>query len=101
MALFMVILGGLINTIEKHLPVFIVQTFRYGKFSYKQITKSVIKPIEVPKGWFKHFYIFASIVTTIALILITDLYVFNKPVPEWISNLLDVLVGKQRYSSGT
>ena len=48
MTLIIVILGGLINCAENHLPIFITQTFRLGKFAY-QGKPSQLKIIEVPK----------------------------------------------------
>lgn len=48
MTLFIVVIGGLINNFEKSLPIFISQTFRYGKFAYKG-KLSAIKVVEVPK----------------------------------------------------
>ena len=48
MTLFVVILGGLINIIENHLPVFLIQTFRHGKFAYRG-KPTQLKIIEVPK----------------------------------------------------
>lgn len=45
-----VIVGGLINNFEKHLPTFIVQAFRYGKFAYRPKGKlSFLTVLEVPK----------------------------------------------------
>jgi 3-oxo-5-alpha-steroid 4-dehydrogenase 3 len=51
MTFCVVILGGLVNLIEPHLPTFITQTFRYGKFAYTGPTdkNAIIRPIEVPK----------------------------------------------------
>ncbi|XP_066992095.2 polyprenol reductase isoform X2 [Anabrus simplex] len=48
MTVVIVILGGLMNTVEQYLPAFLAQTFRYGKFAY-QGRSPRIKPIEVPK----------------------------------------------------
>lgn len=48
MTLFIVVIGGLINNFEKCLPIFIAQTFRYGKFAYKG-KLSNFKVLEVPK----------------------------------------------------
>jgi len=43
------VLGGLVNLLEPHLPAFVIQAMRYGKFAYKGPKQSWIKPIEVPK----------------------------------------------------
>jgi hypothetical protein len=48
MTIFVVVLGYLINSIGKYVPVFITQTFRHGKFAYEG-KLSQLKIIEVPK----------------------------------------------------
>jgi hypothetical protein len=48
MTIFVIIVGCLINNIEKYLPVFLTQTFRHGKFAYRG-KPSQLKIIEVPK----------------------------------------------------
>jgi thiamine transporter ThiT len=48
MTIFVVVGGCLINNIEKYLPAFLTQTFRYGKFAY-QGKPTQLKIIEVPK----------------------------------------------------
>jgi thiamine transporter ThiT len=45
---FVVVMGCLINSVEKYLPVFLTQTYRYGKFAYEG-KSSQLKIIEVPK----------------------------------------------------
>lgn len=45
--IFVVVIGCLINSIEKYLPVFLTRTFRHGKYAYKG--KSSQWVIEVPK----------------------------------------------------
>lgn len=43
------VLGGLVNLMEPHMPAFVIQALRYGKFAYKGPKTSWLKPIEVPK----------------------------------------------------
>lgn len=95
---FTVIVGSLMNTLEKHLPVFVAQTFRYGKFAY-QGKPSFLKPIDVPKRWFYHFYIFGALFSTAALLLLSSVYFLNwKPQP-WLLWLLDFLGSSTRRSN--
>lgn len=91
-------LGSLINCFEKYLPAFIKETFRYGKFSYTG-KSSFIKPIKVPKSWFKHFYVFSSVLTIIALNLVVQVYVFGIQPPALIIEILDVCCGILRTPS--
>jgi hypothetical protein len=48
MTIFVVVMGCLINSVEKYLPVFLIQAFRHGKFAYEG-KSSQLKIIEVPK----------------------------------------------------
>lgn len=48
MTIFVVVLGCLINSVEKCLPVCMKQAFRHGKFAYEG-KSSQLKIIEVPK----------------------------------------------------
>lgn len=100
MAIIMVLLSGFINTVEKYLPIFVSRTFRYGKFACESTSETFIKPIELPKSWFKHFYIFSSAGTAIAMFLIADTYIFKNPVPGWITHMFNKVGGVQRYSTG-
>ncbi|PSN49004.1 Polyprenol reductase [Blattella germanica] len=95
MTLFVVIMGGLINNIETYLPVFLTQTFRHGKFAYRG-TPSPIKIIEVPKSWFRHFYVFSSIYSTCSLVLALGVYCLSWEIPSWIATSLDLLTSNNR-----
>ncbi|KAK7873340.1 hypothetical protein R5R35_011384 [Gryllus longicercus] len=98
MTFFMVIMGGLINTVEQHLPLFIVQTFRYGKCAYQGKSSFFIKPIEVPKRWFGHFYIFAAIFTTLAAIVVCNVYILGAKLEPWLLICLDLLASGRNAS---
>jgi len=48
MTVYIVVMGFLINSVEKHLPVILNSAFRYGKFA--DVGKSSqLKIIEIPK----------------------------------------------------
>ncbi|XP_050545370.1 polyprenol reductase [Daktulosphaira vitifoliae] len=98
MAFAIVILSILINSIESRLPVSIVQSFRYGKFSSKR-KHFLVTYLEVPKRWFKHFYIFAAVWATLGFLLILSTIVFKLPVPEIIYNFLDFFASSNRRTS--
>lgn len=100
MTISIVICGSLINFLEKHVPVFIVRTFRYGKFSYQGPYNSLLKPIEVPKSWFRHFYIFSSVLCCFALWFAFGSYILNIPVPFWLKHFLDEVRGNYSQSIG-
>lgn len=92
-------LGSLINCFEDYLPTFIKQTFRYGKFAYNG-KSHFLKPIQVPKAWFRHFYIFSSFLSIYALSLVLQAYIFDASPPAWIIWALDTLCGNYRSASG-
>lgn len=99
MTLFILVCGISINLVEKYLPPFIVCAFRYGKFAYKGKYKSFIKPIEVPKSWFKHFYVVSSLLSLTALWFVFGSYVLNSQVPLWLRDMVD-FIGNHSQSTG-
>ncbi|XP_011176075.2 polyprenol reductase [Solenopsis invicta] len=88
-------MGLLINLLESHLPLLIKSIFLYGKFGIKTPHQIATK-FEVPKRWFKHFYIVCAPVLTIALCLILYKYLCNGYVPEIVLTLSDMLLGASR-----
>ncbi|KAF2900043.1 hypothetical protein ILUMI_06147 [Ignelater luminosus] len=100
MTFSIILMGSLINSFEKYLPVFLKQCFRYGKFAYKGKTTR-LKPVEVPKAWFRHFYVYSSILTIATLILAIAVLIFNVSVPRKILNILDAAGGTNRKATVT
>ncbi|KAJ4447107.1 hypothetical protein ANN_09107 [Periplaneta americana] len=100
MTIFVVVTGCLINNIEKRLPVFIRQTLRHGKYAYRG-RPSRIKVIEVPKSWFRHFYVFASVYSTLCLVLTFGMYFLSWELPSWMISLLDFLASSNRKARET
>ncbi|XP_054269658.1 polyprenol reductase [Macrosteles quadrilineatus] len=98
MTLFIVVIGGLINNFEKCLPAFFAQTFRYGKFAYKGKPSSIVV-LEVPKRWFKHFYVFAGIWSPLCLGLAAHIYFLGGNVPQIVTYGLDLLGTSHRKAS--
>lgn len=99
MTIFIVIVGNLLNFFEERLPVFVVQTFRYGKFSYNG--RSSLKVIEVPKRWFRHFYVFATLYGFYALYWAVDVYLYQAKPSDSLLSYLDILAGSNRRTTGT
>lgn len=95
MTFVIVIFGSLINWFEPYLPTFLPQTFRYGKFAYTG-KPSNLKVIEVPKSWFKHFYVFASLYSLFALHLVIDVYLYGAKPPNSLLQYLEFLCGTSR-----
>lgn len=97
----MVIFSALINSIEPYLPVSLRQSIRYGKFAYKGNDQDkFVSLLEVPKSWFKHFYVFAAVYSTIAMILVVIVYLRGSPVPGIVLGFLDLVYGYDRTEKG-
>lgn len=90
-----IIYSSIINFFESRLPQFLSQIFRYGKFGSEKQSKLAI---EVPKSWFKHFYILAFFLYTYLLWLVTAVYIFNRNVPEHVTYFLDLSCGSERVA---
>lgn len=104
MTFSIVIMGSLVNWFEHRLPRIISQTFRYGKFAYDG-KPSKFKVIEVPKSWFKHFYVFSSLYSLYALYLVIDVYMYGAKPSPWLIKYLNLCCGSNRntnskYDSG-
>lgn len=95
MALGILVTGLLMNFFERHLPSVFVQVFRYGKFSYVG-KNSYVNYLEVPKRWFKHFYIVATLYSIFAIFLLIQAYIFSSPVPGTVLTFLDFIGTKDR-----
>lgn len=99
MVLIMILMSSLINSFEKYLPVFIRRSFRYGKFACNESDKFVMKT-EIPKSWFRHFYVFSSFISVCALNCAIKVYLHNQSPPEWLERLLDNCFGVFRRGRG-
>ncbi|BET01678.1 3-oxo-5-alpha-steroid 4-dehydrogenase [Nesidiocoris tenuis] len=85
-----VFLGLLVNFAENHLPAFVSQLYRYGKFEYRGASKNWT--IRVPKSWFRHFYLFGSIYSTLTFAIVLCLYLkYISSPPSFLMAILDAL----------
>jgi len=90
------IMGGLVlHYLEPYLPLWIKRPFFYGKYGITP-PYTLAATFEVPKRWFRHFYIFCAPAMTITLCLILYKYLYNTNVPEIVFTLLDTLLGTSR-----
>lgn len=99
MAFAVLVLSLLVNFFEPRLPGAIVQTFRYGKFSYVSNRKSFVDHLEVPKSWFRHFYFVATVYSFVISYLFINAYVYHNPTPELVSWLLDLVATPERTAT--
>lgn len=90
----MVFMSSLINICENHLPDHMRSAFRYGKFAYNG-KKSQVPTIEVPKSWFKHFYVYSSILTVFTL----SFMILRLDIPELFHQFMDLVAGTDRQTT--
>ncbi|XP_075152581.1 polyprenal reductase [Haematobia irritans] len=88
-----VMLGSLINLIEPLLPVFIKQSYRYGKHKHVGSNDIFVSMIEIPKSWFGHFYIFAFSWSIWALYLVLKGIIMHTTAPDYVIEFLDFVGG--------
>lgn len=91
-----VILGTLMNLLERYLPTAIKQTFRYGKHAHKEKSDKLVELIEIPKAWFSHFYVFAIIWSFIWLVMAINVYFFDYQLHKYLAAYLDLSCGSDR-----
>lgn len=87
------LLGNLINFAEPYLPVIVIQTIRFGKHSYSGPKNFLVRLLEVPKSWYKHFYVFALVWSLLGLVLSVCSAADLAPVPENVLVFFDVVGG--------
>lgn len=90
------ILGGLVNFIEPYLPTIITQTFRYGKHAHKGTPNRLAQMCEIPKSYFRHFYVFALFWSVSVWSVVARTYLSGNPVSQVIIWFLDILCGSER-----
>ncbi|XP_073826227.1 polyprenal reductase-like [Musca autumnalis] len=88
-----VIFGSLITLVEPLLPDFIKQSFRYGKHKHNGPEISLVSKMEVPKSWFKHFYIFAFSWAMLALYFVLKGIIMHTTAPSYVIEFLDFVAG--------
>ncbi|KZC13962.1 PREDICTED: polyprenol reductase [Dufourea novaeangliae] len=94
-AIFTGIVGFLLNFVEPYLPVALTRAYRYGKFSDNTYQPIVMKA-ELPKRWFKHFYIFAAPASSYALYLVLYKYLWKGDISKNVLWVLNICLGTNR-----
>ncbi|XP_017480562.1 PREDICTED: polyprenol reductase [Rhagoletis zephyria] len=94
-----IVFGSLVNLVESLLPNSLRQSFRYGKHCHKGTTNALISLTEIPKSWFKHFYIFAFSWSLLALVLVLKGFIAKAEAPEMVLTFLDFMAGGQANRS--
>lgn len=77
-------------------PPLLLQAFKFGKMAHTTQVSRLLTALEVPRRWFSHFYVSASIVVTVALYLMWHVCVSGASLPPWATITLDVLTTPHR-----
>lgn len=111
-----VVLGSLVSLVEPYLPGeikelsnlqsindflipdIIKQSFRYGKHAHKGKSEKLVEKTEMPKSWFKHFYVFAFIWSWLFLYLAVDVYFSGSKPSKFLIGYLNLSCGSDRQS---
>ncbi|XP_018404483.1 PREDICTED: polyprenol reductase [Cyphomyrmex costatus] len=94
-AMNIILASLLLNLLESQVPILIKRAFYYGKFD-TTTPNLIAAKLEVPKRWFRHFYIFCAPLMTFTIFFLCHIYLNNIEVPEVIFTFLDALLGTSR-----
>lgn len=75
-------------------PKILVELFHYGKCRDGQVESSLVKFIEIPKAWFKHYYIYGVVVSAYMVAVTFGCFVFEHDIPG--REILVDLIGSNR-----
>ncbi|XP_042892297.1 polyprenol reductase-like [Penaeus japonicus] len=94
--------GTVVNFLTSVIPVpdFFLQAFKFGKMAHNE-TNRFISLFEIPKRWFYHFYVVASVVVTAALVQVGLIYIKGNALPAWEKVLFDILTSPERKPAVT
>lgn len=76
--------GVLINNYEKYVPAFIKKGFTYGCFAYQGSEANFLQVFEIPKAYYRHFYLFSSILSSLSLGYMVLVYFFGFTVSSYV-----------------
>ena len=79
-SIYMTIFSFLINVLEPFTPKIISDAFGYGKTTNSNLN-IIVKFIQVPKTYFTHFYIFATVLMGILWILTIKIVLLEYAMP--------------------
>lgn len=78
----LLVLYGLPTTLDwVSPPAFFKELFSYGKTRDSEVTNPLVKFIEIPKAWFKHYYYYGVVVSSYMVVLTVGCFTFHKDIP--------------------
>ncbi|XP_041972811.1 polyprenol reductase-like [Aricia agestis] len=97
-ATFTFITGYFIKQYERHLPAFIIQTYKYGSFAHDGVGDKFVTSTEIPKAFYKHFYAFSSVLSVITLLYALCVYFLDFSVNGICVYMLSLLLEQEKPS---
>ncbi|PZC83430.1 hypothetical protein B5X24_HaOG207813 [Helicoverpa armigera] len=90
--------GVIINNFEKYVPAFIIKGYRYGAFAYQGSDANFLQVIEIPKAYYRHFYLFSTLFSASMLSYMVVVYFFGATVSFPVHFVLKVLLQENEPS---
>ncbi|CAD0199026.1 unnamed protein product [Chrysodeixis includens] len=90
--------GVIINNYEKYVPAFIIKGYRYGSFAYQGTEANFLQAIELPKAYYRHFYLFSSLFSSLTLFYMFVVYFFEVSVSYPVHFMLKLLLQENEPS---
>ncbi|KAF5282165.1 hypothetical protein FQR65_LT02862 [Abscondita terminalis] len=91
------LMGILVNHFENYLPSKAVQLIRYGKYGLTET--SIHQKSQVPKSYYKHFYVYASLLTLTTISTLAYVFTFKVKIPSSVYDGLDLIGGSLRQAT--
>ncbi|XP_075972560.1 polyprenal reductase [Anticarsia gemmatalis] len=90
--------GVIINNWENYVPAFIIKGYRYGSFAYQGSEANYLQVIEIPKAYYRHFYLFSSLLSLATLSYMCLVYYLGVTVSYPVHIVLKVLLQENEPS---
>lgn len=93
--------GVIISKYESYVPAFIIKGFKYGSFAYQGSGGNFLEAIEIPKSYYRHFYLFSSIHSVATLVYMYVVYYHDYGVNKYVSAVLRAILEQDEPSGNT
>lgn len=98
LALTVTFTGVLISKYENHLPAFVIKGYKYGSFAYQGSGGNFLQIIEIPKAYYRHFYLFSSALSVLTLGYMFMVYYLDYGVHRYIQFALKLILEQDEPS---
>lgn len=98
LAFFATFTGVLINNYEKYLPSFIIKGYKYGSFAYQGSDAKYLSAIEIPKSYYRHFYLFSTVFSTTTLVYMVCVYFLGYEMNHYVPIVLRFFLEEEQPS---